>query len=368
VLAQQASGIGDLALADADVIDHERALTDRVLDSIRAHGFFRLLVPRRFGGAELPLPAYVPLIERIAQGDASTAWCVNQAAVYATMASRAEPETASEIWGDPHTVVANGPPAPATIKPVQGGHRLSGRWEFSSGCRHANWFAAATMVDRGMQVSLVPRADVSLVDVWHVQGLRGTGSFSFEVSDAFVPTRRVFDFNSPAREPGPLYTVPVNLLFAAGFAAVALGNARSALDAAHELLSGKRPVFERTDVRERASVQLDVGRAEATWGAARAFLTESIAALWGSATAEGGPSRKSRIGLRLASTHAIQCAADAVQTVYRTCGSTPIFDASPMQRRFQDAHVITQQVQGRLSHYETVGQELLGMAPKAHFF
>jgi alkylation response protein AidB-like acyl-CoA dehydrogenase len=251
---------------------------------------------------------------------------------------------------------------------VQGGHRLSGRWDFSSGARHANWFAAATVVDGTLTASMMPRHDVTLIDAWDVQGLRGTGSFSFDVVDVFVPARRAFRFHAPTREPGALYRIPSNLLFAAGFAAVALGNARAALDAATDLLGAKTAVFDHRPVRERASVQLDVARAEAGWGAARAYLKQCAEALWVSAEHDDELSVNGRVALRLASTHAIHCAAEAVQIVYRVCGSTAIFSHDPLQRRFQDAHVITQQVQGRTAHYETVGQHLLGMDPKPWFF
>ena len=380
VLLAQARAIAELALANGAAIERERRLSDTVVARIRESRFFHLLVPQRYGGTELPLPDYLALIQAIAEGDASTGWCVNQAAVYATMAARADPQTAAEIWGDPDTCVANGPPGNGRVTPATGGHRLSGRWEFSSGCRHANWVAAATPIDGVLTVSMLPIGAVELVDIWQVQGLRGTGSFAFDVHDVFVPTRHTFAFTARLAEASPLYKIPVNLLFAAGFAAVALGNARHAIDAAVGLLTDKVAVFERQPARERGSVQFDVARAEATWGAARAYLGQAVASVWQSAlvlppgesvTGAGRelvPTRDTRVALRLAATHAIHCAADAVQTIYRLSGSTAIFAQSPMQRCFQDAHVITQQVQGRLVHYETVGQHFLGMDPPAHFF
>jgi len=367
-LEAAARDIAELAAARAEEIDAERALPAALVERIRRHGFFRLLVPARCGGAEAPLPQYLALIEALGAGDASTAWCVNQAAVYATLLARAAPELAHAIWCDADAVIANGPPGPADVTLEAGGHRLSGRWDFSSGCRHATWFAATTSIDGTLTVSLVPRADVRLVDVWQVQGLRGTGSFSFELDRVFVPSRHAFPFGARSSETGALYRIPLNLLFGAGFAAVALGNARAALAAAVELLRGKRAVFDRDDVRGRASVQQDLARAHAIHGAAGAFLDRCAELLWSSASTEAGPALDARIALRLAATHAIHAAADAVQIVYRASGSTVVFDRSPIQRRFQDAHVITQQVQGRLQHLETVGQHMLGLQPKPHFF
>ena len=72
-----------------------------------------------------------------------------------------------------------------------------------------------------------------------------------------------------------------------------------------------------------------------------------------------------RVNLRLASTHAIRQAADVVDIAYGVFGATAIFETSPIQRKFQDAHAITQQIQGRLEHYQTVGQHFLGMEPRA---
>ena len=368
-----ARAIADAARDCADRIDTDRALTPDLLARIRQSGFFHLLVPAAYGGAQLDLPDYVPLLETVATGDASTAWCINQAAVYATMACRADPETAREIWSNPDTSVANGPPTTAQVSAAPGGYRLTGTWDFSSGCRHANWVAAATPIEGVLTVCMLPIADVTLIDNWNVAGLRGTGSFSFRADNVFVPSRRAFRYNAAPRDhhvslQGPLYRLPINLMFGSGFAAVALGNARCALDATIALLGDKRPVFESAQVRERSSVQLELARAEATWGAARAYLLQQVNHLWSCVVEDGEATLNARVGLRLAATHAIHCAADAVQAAYRLSGSTAVFQQQHIQRRFQDAHVITQQVQGRLAHYETVGQHLLGTAPRPHFF
>ena len=68
--------------------------------------------------------------------------------------------------------------------------------------------------------------------------------------------------------------------------------------------------------------------------------------------------------MRLASTHAIRQAAEVVDIAYNLIGSTAIFASSPVQRRFRDIHVITQQVQGQMYHYDTAGQFFLGMEPQ----
>ena len=338
-------------------------LVDAMLDA----GLFQLLTPRSLGGEELDWLKYLDVVRIIAGADGSVGWCLNQGAVFATTSARCPAALAEEVWGDPRTIVGNGPPQEARSERVAGGYRLSGRWMFSSGCRHANWIAALTTND-GVRLHLLPRDAARLVDVWQVQGLRGTGSFAFETERLFVPEHRVVHDGGRLRESWPLYLVPQHLLFACGFGCVALGVARAGINATLELATGKRPRFAKRKLAESAVVQQQLGQAEATWRAAKALLYETVADVWERVQATNAITVEERIRLRLAGTHAIRQSAAAVDIAYNLSGADAIFASRAVQRRFQDAHVITQQVQGRESHYETVGQFLLGMEPSGGVF
>ena len=306
-------------------------------------------------------PEYLDVVRTIAYADGSTGWCFNQGAVFATHAGRAPRALAEEVWGDPDTVVANGPPeGPVDYRAVEGGHRLTGNWMFSSGSPHANWIAAiARDSQNSLRLHLLPKDEVQFVDVWHVQGLRGTGSFGFGMQDHFVPATRVMALNEPPPEPGALYVIPQDLLFACGFACVALGVARAGLDATIELATDKMPQFSRKPLGEDPVVQSQMGRAEAIWHAAKALLHESVSTVWESVSARGAISEAEKIRLRMAGTHAIRESAAAIDIAYNLSGSSAIFASQRIQRRFQDAHVITQQVQGREAHYQTIGRFFL---------
>ena len=158
------------------------------------------------------------------------------------------------------------------------------------------------------------------------------------------------------REAGPIYVIPQHLLFACGFGCVALGVARTAINATIDLALAKKPRFGTRSLAENSVVQQEVGIAEATWAAARALLYESAAHVWERVRETGEITVGQRIRLRMAGTHAIRQSARAVDIVYNLSVSDAIYASRAIQRRFQDAHVITQQVQGRESHYETVGQ------------
>ncbi|PYO01146.1 MAG: hypothetical protein DMD91_08715 [Candidatus Rokuibacteriota bacterium] len=357
----------------ADQIDAARELPRDLFEALADAGMFHLAFPRSLGGAELDLPTYIEVIEEIGKADASTGWIVNQNSIFATYGARMPRDVARAIWVDtPRAVVANTPAATAKGVVVPGGYRVTGRQGFSTGCRHAAWLAAHAQIiengqpriENGQPVGLyliVPVAEAEILDTWRVRGMRGTGTHHFAVNDVFVPAERsLHPASAPLLETGPLYRIPRTLLFASGDASVALGLARTTLNAFFELAGAKTPRATQALLRDQPMAQNAVGHAEAHLRTARAFLVEAVREMWAAATA-GAITLDQRAALRLATTHAIRQAAQIVDTAYNLAGATAIYDDHPLQRYFQDAHVITQHLQGRLSHYELVGRHWLGL-------
>jgi alkylation response protein AidB-like acyl-CoA dehydrogenase len=358
----------------ADQIEADRELPRPLFEALADAGLFKLAIPRAVGGMEIDLPTYIQVLEELGKADASTGWVVNQCAVFATYAAWIPRETARAIWIDtPHSVVANTPVATARAVAVPGGYRVTGRQGFSSGCRQAAWLAARALILENGQPRLeggqpeerylfVPVAEAELLDTWHVRGMRGTGTHDFAVNDVFVPVERtVLQAGAPLLESGPLYLFPRRLLFASGDAAVALGAARACLDTFFELAGAKTPRSMQATLRDQPVIQATVGRSEAQLRSARAFLTEAIRDIWTEAVSTGAITLDRRAILRLATTHAIRLAVDIVDSAYNAAGVTAIFEGNPIQRYFQDIHVISQHTQGRLAHYELIGKHALGL-------
>jgi len=360
--------------AAAGEIEAARELPRPLFEALADAGLFHLAVPRAIGGAEIDLPTYVQVIEELGKADASTAWIVNQGAIFATYAARMPRDVARTIWIDtPRSVVANTPAPSAQAVVAPGGYRVTGRQGFSTGCRHAAWIAPhAQIIDNG-QVRLergqpetrymfVPAGEVELLDTWKVRGMRGTGTHHFAVQDVFVPAERtVLSATAPLLEPGPLYKIPRTLCFASGDAAVALGMARTCLEAFFELAGSKTPRAMPALLRDQPLVQVHVGQAEAALRSGRAFLMETVRDVWTTVASSGALTLDQRATLRLATTHGIRLAAQVIDTVYNAAGATAAYDDHPIQRHFQDIHVITQHLQGRLAHYELVGRHILGL-------
>src|SRR2546428_1081329 len=326
----------------ADETEAERKLPRRLFEALADAGCFHLAVPRSLGGGELDLPTYIQVIEELGKADASTAWAINQGAIFATYAARMPPAAARAIWIDtPRAVVANTPAATAKATVVPGGYRVTGRQGFSTGCRHAAWQASHAQIiengqprlENGQPLSLylfVPVAQAELLDTWRVRGMRGTGTHHFAVNDVFVPAERtVHPAHAPLVESGPLYRIPRTLLFASGDAAVALGVARTCLATFSELAGAKTPRAMQAMLRDQSIVQSAVGHAEANLRSARAFLFEAVRQIRAAATA-GAVSLDHRAAMRLAATHSIRLAAQIVDTAYNAAGATAIYEDHPL--------------------------------------
>ena len=367
--------------AAADEIEDRRRLPAALLDKLHEARLFRLLMPRSSDGIETDPITFFHVIEAIAKADASTAWCLSQAGGCSMSAAYLDLPVARAIFGDdPRAVLAWGPGPKARAVECEGGYRVTGVYAFASGCRHATWLGAACPIwqadgsprlrpdGRQMERTMLVRADeVEWTDIWNVVGLRGTASDQFALSDHFVRadhsiTRDVITRESAkeCREPGPLYRMSAMTCYEVGFAGVALGIARASLDSFVDVAKNKIPRGKKSPLRDSAVVQTDLGLAEVGIRAARAFLLQSVAGIWKEISAGARLSLEHRMTIRMASTNAIHRSREAVDFAYNAAGATAIFESHPLERRFRDIHTVTQQLQGRLSHFETVGAWMMG--------
>ena len=362
--------------AAADEIERRRELPEAVVAALVERGLYRLLLPRSLGGAEL-LPAdFVPVIEEIAKADASTAWCLNQASGCSMTAAYLEPAAAREIFGGPRGILAWGP-GPGTARVVKEGYRVTASWSFASGSHNASWLGCHVPVVETdgtprlnpngspvIRTMLFPKSNAQMTDIWRVIGLKGTGSDRFAVEDLFVPQQHSATRDDDTRrEQGLLYRFSSLQLYAAGFAGVAMGIARSTFDAFVALARDKVPFRSAGTLRDNHLIQSQVAQAEARLAAARALLLDELNEITGEVARLGHITLDQRMMIRLASTFAIHQSVQVVDTAYHAAGSTAIFEKNPFERRFRDIHTVCQQLQGRQEHFETVGQYLLGLEP-----
>ncbi|TML98754.1 MAG: hypothetical protein E6G10_21890 [Actinobacteria bacterium] len=368
-----ARALAPVAAEHAAAAERARRLPAPLVASLAEAGLFRLCVPAATGGLEAHPAVLVQAVEALARGDGAAGWCVAIGATSGLLAAYLPVERAREVFAEP-SAIAGGVFAPrGRAVPADGGFRVSGRWPFASGCEHCDWLMGGCVVDEdgalqalpsGMpdvRLMLAPAREFTIHDTWHVAGLRATGSHDIELRDAFVPAEMAASvITDPPRHDGMLYAFPLFGLLALAIAGVSLGIARGALDDLTAMAAAKVPTGGTRALAQRGTVQAEVARAEAALRAARALLLSAIDEAWEHALAAGDVGVEARTGLRLAATHAALTCADVAQSAYRLGGGSAIYETSPLQRRFRDAHVATQHMLVAPATWELTGRLLLG--------
>lgn len=364
--------------ARAEEIEGARRLPADLAAELAAAGLFRMIVPRSLGGLEMPPAEVVATIEAVAAADASVGWCLMIAATTGLTSAYLPRAVAAEVFADP-ALITGGVFAPMGKAVVEGDHyRVSGRWSWGSGTANCGWIVGGAMIVEDGALRLLPngqpdhrmmmfpRAEVELIDSWHSAGLKGTGSGDFAVKDVLVPRERSVSLivDRPV-ETGALYAFPAFGLLALGVAGVASGNARSALDEVKAALASKRAPGSKRTAAERGAVQVEIAKAEANLRAARALLYASLADAWDRAQSTGAIDTATRADLRLAATHMTRTAAAVTRDAYDLGGGAALYLSNPLQRRFRDAHAMTQHLMVGPATYELTGRVLLGLETDA---
>lgn len=377
----RARALGPTITALADKIEALQDFPEPLIGALHESRLFRLLLPRSLGGEEVEPWVYVAAIEEIARHDGSLGWNMFVANSSALIAPFIPFEAARKIYGDPRGLISWGPPNQHKLVAVEGGYRVTGEWHFSSGYRQATWIGAHGNVVEAdgslrrnrfgrptVRTVLMPKAETTQIRDWHTLGMRGTASEGYSCTDVFVPETFSGTREDPTlrRDKGPLYAFTMQGLYACGVAAVALGIARAMLDAFIELAATKTPRY-LARLADNPSVQSDVARREADIGSARAWLVEILKDVHGRADEVEPIGTTDRARVRLACTQAIHQAEKTADWVYKAAGTSAIFLGTPFERRFRDIHTLSQQIQSREAHFETVGRILFNGDPDGTF-
>lgn len=368
-------------IADAE---QERRLPAVVANAMRERGLYRMWRPKSLGGLEIdPMTAF-RVFEEVSRLNSAAGWNLQLSCGLDPFGAWFSDEGAQEVFGNAEAILAGAFFPFRRAVPVNGGFRVTGQTPFVSGAHQCAWFFGLAnifddgdtprLAENGQPVTLItacPVRDAVILDTWRTLGMRGTGSHDVRMTEVFVPTRHAA-LLVPLQKPGSAYTGPLYrfTIWAsiAALASVATGIARGAIDELLNLAARKTPSYGIKPLSDRSTVQMFIGQAEATLGAARAYLYEALAEVWGEALQGHTIDMTRKIKLQLAATHAADAAAQAVDLVHAAAGTTGIRDEHPFQRHFRDVHTITQHGYISASRYESVGQLLFGVPVEWPFF
>jgi alkylation response protein AidB-like acyl-CoA dehydrogenase len=309
-------------------------------------------------------------MEILGYHDASAAWVAMICSDSGHYAMRIDPSVARALYPDIDLLTAGWLAPVGQAHRVAGGYRVTGRWQFGSGCLHADrLIGGCVLFEDGAPVASggplpefrclwLPRAEVTIHDVWYTLGLAGSGSNDYSVDDVFVPEAHAFHPFRVGARPEPLYRY--HGFFFANLPAVALGCARRMVDDLRALACRKMTMPAMLLMKDEYRVQTALADATARLGAARAYQYDRLGELWETLRRGDAPTLEQRAGVGLMSVHAIQTALRVAEIVCETAGSSAVYAAQPFERRRRDLATIAAHLVGQRRAFQTAGQLLLG--------
>jgi 3-hydroxy-9,10-secoandrosta-1,3,5(10)-triene-9,17-dione monooxygenase len=353
-----------------------RRVPEASVHDILASQLIRIGVPTRFGGYDVDFSLMHDVAIELGRVCGASAWCYSLWGVHSWWVGYYPPAAQEEFYADGPDVLASsaGFSLHSQAEPVPGGYRLSGHWQFSSGCDYAAWLFATTNTAAGPMGTLIPRADFTILqDTWFVSGLQGTGSKDVVVDDVFVPAHRTLPgrgnmFSTTAWLPRdyhdqPRYSVPMGALLVWDLVAPAIGLAQGAIDETVTRLTGSSG---RARSAESPLVQAKISESAAEVDAARALLHTDMA----DAQAKGahGEAISTLDMARYArdKAYAMKLAVSAVNRLFDMAGGHALYTNDPMQRIHRDVQACMHR-DGLVFDFgaQPYARALLGLDPSA---
>ena len=357
--------LSPLLAAQRDDFDKARRLPETLFAALAEAGLFRLWLPEALGGPELSPLDFMRVVEAASALDGSVGWLVGNGGGMSRLGGYLGEDVARDWFSDRHTFVVGATGAVGTATPFNGGYCVSGKWPFGSGAHHANRFMVLASIKPRDPTSpllccYLGRADVTIIDNWHVSGLRGTGSCDFKAEDIFVPAAHVHPFlGLQPTQSGLLYRMPPSSVFAWSICGVPLGIASGAIASFTELARRKGRLG--TMLCDRETVQATVGRTRAMLSGARAFLIAAMTELMAATDIGGQRLVRARADIRLANAHAADMAMSITDMLTASTGAAAIFETCPLERATRDVRALAKHIAMSPSNYIIAGQLGLGL-------
>lgn len=315
-------------------------------------GLIDLETPKRFGGAELNLDALMEVTAALAEGCSATGWVYALWGAHVWLIGQYPLHIQEEVFSNPDTLVSSVVNTVGTPERVDGGYRWTGKGFFSSGVDHCNWLIAAVDVDPSIKPMgdrrwlLLRRSDFDIIDDWHTVGLKGTGSKTIQINDAFIPDERVVaqkELSEGRGEgarlyaPSPLYCAAMDFTFSLPLAAPEYGIARSALRAFRERITTRLSTGTPRQVAEQAGTLTRYAKAAAEVEAGRALLLDTARRFCYMPAAEATDLDKAECRRNVA--YATQLCRGAVNSIFEASGGSNIYEDRDMARLWRDSNV-----------------------------
>ncbi len=346
-LLRRASALLPVLKERAARTEQLRQVPAETVSDLLASGLYRIGVPKRFDGLDVSYGLVLDVAAELGRGCPSTSWCYGLWAAHAWLVGYWPLQAQEEVFGSEPDALCSSSlnVGKSNCTPVDGGYRLSGRWEFSSGCDSASWLMLGVPGIGERNWALVPRGDYEIVDTWFVSGLRGSGSKDIVVDNAFVPRHRILDvttagdgdWNGWELHGQARYRAPIPVLLGWDLVAPMLGIAQGMIDEFTGRLAGTSGPGRTAD---SPAIHLRLSQATAEADAARALMDRDIHEIMRKGQ-EGEPfTVLERARFRRDKAFITQLCLQAVNRLFDLSGGHALFDSESLQRFHRDAQAV----------------------------
>ena len=385
-LLRRADIIANAVRERAGATERDRRVAADLVQLMRANDVFRVLQPRRFGGFEYGFDVFVEIVAKIAAGCPSSGWVCSIGMVHQWFIALFPMQAQEDVWGRDAGAIAYGSYAPSgTARNSDGGHIISGRWPFASGCDNAQWFllgGKSTSADGSSSpvFHLVAASECTIEDDWFTMGLEGTGSKTIVLDDVFVPSHRTVRVAELTAGTAPgskqyenvLYRVPLLAVVPLCLAAPALGMAQGALAAFLDTTKTRvtRGAVAGGNVRVADSplVHVRIAEAAASIDAGKLLLMRDISETFTFAAHEEPITIDTRIRNRLDHAFSVKLFTQAVDVLFAASGGSAVYSTSALQRYWRDIHAAGVHTSLTWDSVATMyGRHTLGLEPNGQY-
>jgi alkylation response protein AidB-like acyl-CoA dehydrogenase len=373
--ARRAAGLVPVLRERATQAESLRCVPQETIDDLCRADLLRAPLPERFGGLGLDFDSILTTAAELGRGCGSTAWCYGVWASDNWMVGMCQAQAQEEYWATgANTLCASSlnPAGTTGLRAVAGGYRLSGQWDFASGCDAATWVLVVGAGPAGVLLFLVPQSDFVIHDTWFTSGLRGTGSKDIIIHDAFVPEHRVLPVTDmqEARTPGRAvhdtanYRIPLFSAASYGLAAPMVGMAQGAVETFQSSMQTQVSAPRGGQMAQRTGVQMRLTEAAMEVEVARLIMLQNIHEILERARRNEMPTLEERLRARRNQAYVATLCVRAVNRLFAESGGHSLFEASPLQRFHRDVHAASHHVSLSWdTAAEQYGRILLGLEP-----
>ncbi|WP_135458877.1 3-hydroxy-9,10-secoandrosta-1,3,5(10)-triene-9,17-dione monooxygenase oxygenase subunit [Mycobacterium sp. DL99] len=332
-----------------------RKLPDANVKALEDIGFFKLLQPEQWGGLQCDPTVFYEAVRRLASACGSTGWVAGIIGVHNWHLALFDQQAQEDVWGEDTSVRISSSYAPmgaGTVTEAGDGYIVNGAWNWSSGCDHATWaFLGGPVIKDGRPVDfgsfLIPISDYKIDDVWNVVGLRGTGSNTVIVKDAFVPKHRFLSYKAMndgtaggyETNTAPVYKMPWGTIHPTTISTPIVGMAYGAYDA-HVEHQGKRvrAAFAGEKAKDDPFAKIRIAEAASDIDAAWRQLSGNVADEYALLVAGEEIPFELRARARRDQVRATGRAIASIDRLFEASGATALSNDAPVQRFWRDAH------------------------------